>query len=275
MKLLIFLQKGLRYSSLIGIALALQGGCVTIQDNKNRENQIKNASKTFVEAYMAKRVLQSKESTRDIYADIYQLQDSIQKSLRDVRSTESLKAASLAAELREMESLESDLLSYIEYAGSDEYSRQFGQLLQSSDVQRSSDELFRMIHLMRAGNKLPADYQELVAANKARNTFLFNLQEYLGKRALTASQGYRNWAEVYRQKGMELHEAVLQDKRFTMNDLERIETERLAEKYLALSLEFVEKSDSLLAASKEARNPWKAGAEMNMRKHLRLQNLAH
>lgn len=73
---------------------------------------------------------------------------------------------------------------------------------------------------------------------------------------------------------MEPHEAVLQDKRFTMSDLERIQTERMAEKYLALSLEYVEKSDSLLAASKQAHNPWKKGAEKQLKKHLRIQNLA-
>lgn len=275
MKLLKSLQNGFRFSCFIFMALALQGGCVVIvKDGKNRENQIKNASKTFVEAYMAKRVLQNKESVRDTYAQIYSLQDSIQQALKNVQTVEGLKTASLQAELQEVENLEADLLTYIDYQSSDDYTRQFGQLLESDDVQKSADELFRMINGMRSGNKLPEEFQELKAVAKSRSTFLFNLQEYLDKRALTASQGYRKWAEVYRLKGVELHEAVLQDNRFTMTDLERIETERLAEQYLALSLEFIEKSDSLLANSKEVRNPWKRGAEIKMKNHLRLRNLA-
>jgi hypothetical protein len=275
MKLPQLLLQGLQCSSLIALALALQGGCVPVQDTKNRENQIKNASKTFVEAYMAKRVLQSKEAVRDTYDQIYSLQDSIQQALREVQTVEELKAASLQAELQEVENMENEPLAYINYASNDDHTRQFGQLLLSQDVQKSSDKLFRMIHLMRSGNKLPDTYAELKATAKARSSFLFNVQEYLNKRALSASQGYRRWEAVYRLKGMELHEAVLQDKRFTMTDLERIDTEYLAEQYLALSLEFVEKSDSLLAASKDAHNPWKAGAEVKIKTNLRLQNLAN
>lgn len=274
MNLLMLIKKCLRASCFILLLLVLQGGCITIRDTKNRENQIRNASKTFVEAYMAKRILQSRESTRDAYFQIYRMQDSIQRALQDVHTLQELKAASLAAELKEVENFDNDLLAYVDYAPGDDYTRQFALLLQSPDVEKSSDELWRMIHGMRTGNQLPAEYRELKALAKSRNTFLFNLQEYLSRRALTASHGYRNWAEVYRQKGMELHEAVLQDKRFTMSDLERIQTERMAEKYLALSLEYVEKSDSLLAASKQVRNPWKRGAEKQLKKHLRIQNLA-
>lgn len=86
---------------------------------------------------------------------------------------------------------------------------------QSPDVQRSSDKLFRITDIMRTGNQLTADYQELKAANKARNTFLFySIDRKPGqKRTLPASQGYLSWADVYRQKLIELYEAVLQDKR--------------------------------------------------------------
>lgn len=267
-------KRYLRAGGLISLALALQGGCVMVQDPKNRENQIKNASKTFVEAYMAKRVLQHKEATRDTYKQLFSLQDSIQQALREVRTVDGLKIASLETEVQEVENLERDMLAYLDYSGSDAYSWQFGLLLQSPEVGKNAEELFRMLYGTRSGNQLPQSYAELKALAKARNTFLFNLQEYLNKRALTASQGYRRWAEVYRLKGMELHEAVLQDRQFTMTDGERIETERLAERYLALSLEFTEKSDSLLAAGKEAPNPWKAGAERAIKKNLRLQNLA-
>ncbi len=268
-------QKSLKVSCLIILALALQGGCITVKDSQNRENQIKNASKSFVEAYMAKRILEKKATISDTYIHLYSLQDSIQKALLDVRTVEELKTTSIQSETQEVENLRKDLLAYIDYEENDEYSRRFGQILLSSDVQQGADELFRMIHIMRTGNYLPTDYQGLKDQAKARNTFIFNLQEFLNKRALTASQGYRNWADVYRQKGIELHESVLRDKRFTMTDLERIETERLAEQYLALSLEFTEKSDSLLAASKECRNPWKAEAEIQIQKHLRLKNLAY
>ena len=275
MKFSYLFRKGLRWSCLLTTALALQGGCVPVMDVKNRENQIKNTSKTFVEAYMTKRVLRNKEAILNTYEELFRLQDSIQQALRDVRSVEKLRVASLEAEWKEVKNLESHPLVYMEYEERDDYTRHFGQLLQSSDVRKSSEELFRMIHGMRWGFTLPGDYGEMKALAKARNTFLFNLQEYLDKRALTASQGYRNWAEVYRLKGMELQEALLQDKRFTMTDLERIETERLAEKYIGYSLEFMEKSDSLLAAGKEARNPWKAGAEIKIKNHLRLQKLAN
>lgn len=274
MKISKTLQIMLRCSCLLIALLSLQGGCVMIQDNKNRENQIENASKTFVEAYMAKRILHSKEAVRDTYAQIYHLQDSVQQALRNVQTIHKLKTASLETELQEVKSLENDLLRYIDYEGHDDYSRQFGELLLSPDVRNSSDALFRMIYPLRSGNRLPDNYRELSAMAKARSTFLYNLQEYLNKRTLTASQAYRNWAETYRIKGMELHEAVLRDKRFTMTDLERIETERLAERYLAMSLAFIEKSDSLLASGKEARNPWKAAAELKMKRQLRLENLA-
>lgn len=275
MKLLKWQQLILRFSSLSLLSIALQGGCVAIKDSKNRDNQIENASKTYVEAYMAKRILEKKEIIKDTYFEIYHLQDSIRKALGNVHTVADLKTATLLPEIRELANLDNDLLAYVDYESSDAYSHQFGQLLLSPDVHRSSEELFRMIYLMRSGNNLPKEYQEMKKLVKDRNTFLFNLQEFLNKRALTASQGYRNLAEVYRQKGIELHEVVLQDKRLTMTDLERIETERLAEKYLAISLEFIERSDSLLAASKEARNPWKAGAEIKINKHLRLQNLAN
>ena len=274
MKLRNLLLKSFRFLFLISLSLALQGGCVTVQDSKNRNNQIKNASKTFVEAYMAKRVLESKESIRDTYEELYRMQDSIQQALRHVQTLEGLKIASIAPELQEVKDLHQDPLAFMDYSEKDEYTPQFALLLASPDVQKSSDELFRMIHGMRSANHLPQEYQELKGLAKARNTFLLNLQEYLDKRALTASQGYRKWAEVYRLKGMELHEAVLKDKRFTMTDLERIQTERLAEQSLALSLEFIEKSDSLLAASQQVRNPWKAGAEKELKKQLRLQHLA-
>ena len=191
-----------------------------------------------------------------------------------MRTLDGLKITSIAAELQEVKNLHQDPLTYTDYGEKDDYTPQFALLLESPDVQRSSDELFRMLYGMRSGNMLPQEYQELKAMAKARNTFLFNLQEYLDKRALTASQGYRKWAEIYRLKGMELHEAVLKDKRFTMTDLERIETERLAEQYLALSLKYIERSDSLVAASQNAPNPWKAGANKKLKKHLRLQNMA-
>lgn len=274
MKLPDQIKKGLRYLCFIISALALQGGCVTIKDAKNRDNQIKNASKTYVEAYMARRVLENRKNILQTYSLLFRMQDSVQQSLRDVHTTENLMAASLLPELKEVQNIDKDPLAFTDYQADDGYSRRLGQLLQSEDVQKSSDELFRVISGTGYGNTLPGDYQALKSLAGAGNTFLYNLQEYLNKRALTASLGYRKLADVYRQKGMELHETVLRDKQFTMTDLERIETERMAEKYIALSLEFTEKSDSLLAAAKEAPNPWKAGAEINMKKHLRLQNLA-
>jgi hypothetical protein len=266
--------KYIRLGCLLTMALALQGGCVTVQDQNNRENQIKNASKTFVEAYMAQRILRHKETVKNTYAQLYLLQDSIQKAMHDTRTVEDLKIASMQTEIRDLEGITNELAAYIDYKADDEYTFQFGELLLSDNVPHSADKLYRMLNYAGHGRQLPTDYQDLQALGKSRNMLLFNLHEYLHKRSLAASQAYRNWAELYRQKGAELSELVVEDKRFTMTDLERIETERLADQYLAWSLEFTEKSDSLLAAIKEAPNPQKAGAERKMSTYLRLKNLA-
>lgn len=274
MKTYQYFRKSFLYACLLAVGLALQGGCVSVQDKTNRENQIKNTSKTFVEAYMARRILRHKEAVRDTYAQIYQLQDSIRLAMRDTRSVEDLKAASLAAEIQDMAGMQDELLAFIDYRAEDAYTFQLGELLLSENAGESADKLYRMLNFMDSGLQLPTDYHEFREIGKSRSMLLFNLHEYLHKRSLTASQAYRNWADVYRLKGIELNELVLQDKRFTMTDLERIETERLADQYLALSLEFTEKSDSLLAAVKETPNPWKAGAEKSMNTYFRLQNLA-
>jgi hypothetical protein len=266
--------KCLRFTCLLTVGLALQGGCVPVQDKNNRENQIKNASKTFVEAYMAKRILRHKEAVKDTYAHLYLLQDSIRKAMYDTRTVEDLRIASLQTEIQDLEGINNELAAYIDYKADDEYTFRFGELLLSENVPQSADKLYRMLNYMSNGMQLPTDYQGFRELGKSRNMLLFNLHEYLHKRSLAASQAYRNWAELYRQKGAELSQLVVQDKRFTMTDLERIEIARLADQYLALSLELTEKSDSLLAAVEETPNPQKTGAERKMNTYLRLQNLA-
>ncbi|WP_224994218.1 hypothetical protein [Cesiribacter sp. SM1] len=184
--------------------------------------------------------------------------------------------AKVEDELPELREFREGLVSYADYSAENPYAVRFEHIIQETDVSSGAEELYRILNYTRRGQTLPADYNTMQQEAKQRQQFLFSLNEYFDKRLLTASQIYRKWADTYRLKAMELNKAVLKEKRFTMTDLQRIQAQRLAEKYMAYSIEFMEKSDSLFAVSKEAkRDVQRTVAEKKLKQHLRLQALAN
>ena len=56
-----------------------------------------------------------------------------------------------------------------------------------------------------------------------------------------------------------------------MTDLERIETQRIAQKYITMSYEFVEKSDSILLNVQERGDPLKVQSQRLVSQYLQLK----
>ncbi len=240
--------------------------CVTIvSDKKNRKEEINNTAQSLGEHVLWKKLEKTKEVIDHTYTKIHALQDSIEQAKYLVHSVVNMKMASIESELLEINDIKLDVNAYLSGIPDNAYGAQLKMLYQNNDVDHAAQQLADMLYFTDHLPKETGALEELIAGT---GNFRMYYCEFADKRAMQASRTYRKWAKLYREKGAELSGRVLEDKSFAMSDYERINLQRMAQKYTVMSYEFIEKSDSILLAINENKDPIKVSQQRQVGQYL-------
>lgn len=260
-----------RVAGWIGIALLnFNIKCVEIADEKGRKEQIENTASSLGEHVLWKKIEKTKGVIDTVYTKIQALQDSIDAAKYTVNTIINLGIASIENELLELHDYKLDLDAYVSRVPDNAYGLMLSQLYRQEDVVSASEQFTDVIFY---ADHLPTTVAGVDQRVADRQGIQMHFNEFADKRSMQAAQVYRKWSRLYRDKGMELSRKVLTDKAFGMTDYERIETQRLAQKYVVLSYEFIDKSDSILLAVNEYQDPIKNTHQQYLESYLHLQNL--
>ncbi len=240
-------------SYLLIALLTTSNTCVVVKDEKNRDEEIDNTASSLGEHLLWRKIRKTKEVIDSTYHLIHALQDSLDRAKQLVHTVTRLGMTSLSEELLALYDMKSDVEAYVNLPALHPYAATLNGLYRN-DATIASQELGNMLCLTEP---LPHDVAGLNELLTARSSFRTYYSEFSDKRALQVAQSYRKWAKVYRQKGTELSRSVLRDKELTMTDLERIKVQRIAQQYVVMSYEFLEKSDSILLSVQEKPDPLK------------------
>ncbi|WP_277488035.1 hypothetical protein [Catalinimonas alkaloidigena] len=224
---------------------------VIVKDKKNRKEEINNTAQSLGELVLWKKIEKTKDVIDETYDKIYALQDSIDQAKYMAQSVIGMKMASIENELIEINNIKHDVDAYVAEPLDQEYGERLNNLYKHPDVAEAARELADKMYFAAP---LPGTSNVLEQRIADNRNFRLYLQEFVGKRATQAAHTYRKWADLYREKGMELSQKVHQDKAFAMSDYERIRNQRIAQRYITMSYEFIEKSDSILLAESEAKH---------------------
>lgn len=197
--------------------------CVEVHDKQNRKEEINNTAQSLGEHILWRKVKKTKAVIDETYRKIHALQDSIEEAKYRVQTVVGLRVASIENELLDMHDVKMDLQAYVAGIPHDPAGILLKQLYEQPDAALAARQLTDLLYL---AGKLPHETQGIKKRMAERNNARLYFEEFAGKRALQTAQTYRKWAKLYRLKGMELSDKVLQDKAFAMTDYERIRTHR-------------------------------------------------
>lgn len=223
--------------------LLISPTCVEVNDRQNRKEEINNAAQSLGEHVLWRKVKKSKEIIDETYYKIHALQDSIDQAKYLVQSVIGLGVASIENELLEIYDMKTDVDAYVAGVSNNSYGLLLKNLYEQPNAAVAAQQLADMLYYTDKLPKETAGIEKLLADH---HNFRLYFEEFADKRAVQAAQTYRKWARLYRNKGMELSQKILQDKAFSMSDYERIHTQQIARRYIVMSYEFMEKSDSLM-----------------------------
>ncbi|MEK6480918.1 hypothetical protein WJR50_25475 [Catalinimonas sp. 4WD22] len=224
---------------------------VVVKDKKNRKEEINNTAQSLGELVLWKKIEKTKEVIDKTYDKIHELQDSIDQAKYMAQSVIGMKMASIENELMGIDDIKNDIDEYVNMLPAQEYGERLYNLYKHPDVADAARELADKMYFTAPLPGTSKGLEQRIADNR---NFRLYFQEFAGKRAAQAAHTYRKWADLYREKGMELSQKVQQDKAFAMSDYERIRTQRIAQRYITMSYAFIEKSDSILLAESEAKH---------------------
>jgi hypothetical protein len=257
----------MKNSKLMGLLLIaslplMAATCVKIKDSSGREKQIKNAANSEAQHMILQKIEKLKEDMENIQQSMYTLQDSINQSLFRSLTVRDMKFAQIHKEVGDVESVQNTMGSYLP-APSDPYTNAIVSAYQSDDLAEAATQIANVVSYPGGlSAPLPKDANQLMVAESGRQVAKLAFWEFADQRALQSATIMRQWADVYSEKAAELNQALLQTKRFTMTDFERIELQKEAEKYVILSYELLEKSDSITLAVSENEYKKKKKAEI-------------
>ena len=242
--------------------------CVVISDEKNQKEEMNNAASSLGEHILWKKIEKTKEVIDKTYDLIHTLQDSLDHAKQLVHTVTHLGVTDLSEELLTIYDVKNDMEAYVSRVPDHPYSVGIQHLYQQGNVAVAAKTLADFLYVTEALPTDPDAFRQLAVGQLTLRTYY---HEFADKRALQVAQAYRKWAKQYRKKGTELSQNVLQDRRLTMTDLERIETQRIAQHYITLSYEFVEKSDSILLSVQERGDPLKTQSHRLVSQYLQLK----
>lgn len=228
--------------------LLISPTCVQVNDRQNRKEEINNAAQSLGEHVLWKKIEKAKAVIDETYQKIHALQDSIDQAKYIAQSVVGLGVASIENELLQIHDMKMDVDAYVAGIPDNLYGAKLKNLYERPDVEVAAHELADMLYY---SDQLPKETKQLQNLLTDANNFRAYFQEFADKRAMQAAHMYRKWARLYREKGIELSQRVLQDKALTMTDYERIQTQHIAQSYIVMSYEFIEKGDSILLSITE------------------------
>lgn len=255
---------------LISLLLMSYQCVVVVKDKKNRKEEINNAAQSLGEHALWKKIEKTKEVIDETYQKIHALQDSIDQAKYIAHSVIGLGVASIEDEMLELDHFHTNPDAYVATTFNESYGALLKNMYKRKDVAIAAQELADKLYYTNSLPRQKETLDQLVADN---NNFRLYFQEFTDKRSLQAASTYRKWADVYRNKGMELSQKVLEDKAFAMTDYERIRTQHLAQRYIVMSYEFIEKSDSLLLAVTQPRHAIRNAQQKQLAQYLFTQKL--
>lgn len=232
-------NKNLTIPCLFLLLLSMSNTCVQIEDEQAREEQIENAGNNLGQYLQWKKVEKSRQDIDQIYKHILQLQDSLDQIKWNPAKLLGLKIASLEQESNQV----NDLKSIGMPAGWEGFAVE--------NPAAFAQQLSVLLYMSDAGTPLPEGLASYQSFKYYRQRLLLSFQQQAGKRKLEAAQIYQDWSRLYHDKALELDRLLQEEDRWVMQDYERLNLQHLSGKYLLLSFEYMEKSDSLLLKGAE------------------------
>ena len=164
-----------------------------------------------------------------------ELQDSLDATLYNLSTILNLEIASIDQELEDLSKLWVSLQGY-DKENPYHFLRQFLQNQQSNPLDFGK-QLTDLLYQQQMNGHLPDKYDDFKQLEQNKKALIASFQDLIKKRSITANLIYRQWSNRYREKSMQLNYLLSQDDHFTMSDFERIQLQRLAQRYMVMSWE--------------------------------------
>ena len=208
--------------------------CSTIKDNPNRKRQIKNTANSLGQYSFLRQLEATKATIAHLYHEMQDLQDSLDAALYSVSTILNLEIAGIDQELEELQNLWVPLQDY-------DQENPYYFLLQDLQHQQSNPvdfgkHLTDLLYRQQMTGALPTDYDAFKQLEKNNKAITEALQDIIKKRSITANLIYRQWSDRYREKSLQLNQLL----HFTITDFERIQLQKLAQRYMVMSWEMKE-----------------------------------